>query len=107
MSGHTKEPWIAHADTISGARGFGVSVTCLPNKANNARRIVACVNTCAGIPTDEIEKNGLPLYMHESLTKQRDELLAALREIVSDGDYTAPEIMTRIAKAAIAKAEAE
>ena len=39
----------------------------------------------------------------EHLAKQREELLTALQAIVSDGDYTSPEGMKRMANAAIAK----
>lgn len=52
----------------------------------NARRIVACVNACAGCATEVLETApvgffnstyGHPKYLEE-ITKQRDELLAAL-----------------------------
>lgn len=54
----------------------------------NARRIVACVNACAGIPIDMLE--AMPsgpaalLPMYARLEKQRDDLLAALEGLTSD-----------------------
>lgn len=60
----------------------------------NARRIVACVNACAGLDTDELERFGLgPALGSEifKLCKQRDELLAALERTCTwtncDDDY--------------------
>ena len=42
-----------------------------------ARRIVACVNACAGVDTELLEEYQAPF---SELRKQRDELLAALIE---------------------------
>ena len=55
---------------------------------SEARRIVACVNACATMPTDDLEEmvsvggniRNLAEFADE-LRKQRDELLAALTEI--------------------------
>lgn len=56
----------------------------------NARRIVACVNACAGCATEVLETApvgffnstyGHPKYL-EKITKQRDELLAALKKVL-------------------------
>lgn len=84
MSKHTKEPWRTDApsgfpgDVMAGKEMIArTTITDQSNAKANARRIVACVNACDGIPTDELERKGLPLYMHETLTEQRDELLAA------------------------------
>ena len=52
-----------------------------------ASRIVACVNACAGIPTDDLEHGdiakALKIFALDSATfrRQRDELLAALQSI--------------------------
>ena len=51
---------------------------------SNVRRYVACVNACAGIPTDDLEQcpsGGLfhLADMANEVVKQRDELLAARR----------------------------
>ena len=51
-------------------------------EAGNARRIVACVNACAGIDTEWLENNGayaVPVPSLRTLLNQRDELLAALK----------------------------
>ena len=54
----------------------------------NSRRIVACVNACAEIPTEELERQCSSRYivsktdlvrMVNEATKQRDELLVAAR----------------------------
>lgn len=47
----------------------------------NARRIVACVNACRGLPTDELEQKGLVAAVGTQLLdveQQRDVLLSAL-----------------------------
>ena len=57
---------------------------------DDARRIVACVNACAGCATEVLETApvgffnstyGHPKYLEE-ITKQRDELLAALERFM-------------------------
>ena len=67
MSKHTQEPWRAfiQGNTIalfdSEKREIiswvGFDSSHFPNTINkaNVRRIVACVNACAGIPTGELE----------------------------------------------------
>ena len=53
----------------------------------NARRIVACVNACRGLPTDELEQKGLVAAVGTQLLdveQQRDVLLAALDEILQE-----------------------
>lgn len=91
MSKHTPEPWRV------GRPGAVVSDTPVPGMGGsdaveyygghligesiieaNARRIVACVNACRGLGTDELEQHGLVSavgYELIELTKQRDELL--------------------------------
>ena len=78
----------------------------------NARRIVACVNACDGISTDELEeisRTGGMLGPREDVArtaKQRDELLEALEEMVRTFDKNhAPAL--DVARAAIAKATGE
>ena len=47
----------------------------------NARRIVACVNACEGISTENLEDNRpvkLAIQQYNNVVKQRDELLKAL-----------------------------
>jgi hypothetical protein len=83
--------WIGNAD------GVAIGELCGWCGPDTMRRIVACVNACAGIadPAD--------------LRKQRDELLAAINELVGvieDGYLPLPNgtIMSE-ARAAIANAE--
>ena len=76
---HTKVPWLAWKDG-SGRDLFGPSTNytvgqCFhtPNIDSceaNARRIVACVNSCAGVTTEELETGGFVA----GLIEQRDEL---------------------------------
>ena len=100
---HTQEPWRANdaqAD-IDGPNGEPVAVCYCNDESGddakeNARRIVACVNACAGIPTDMLERfNAIVVAMYEvsKIEKQRDTLLAALRYLTeailtnADADY--------------------
>lgn len=94
---HTPEPWqytesgvtmvsiiepdghtIFHCNTL-------LNSTAQRLKMENARRIVACVNACAGIPTVDLEN--AQSRQNEQLTgfgkacEQRDELAAALRDL--------------------------
>lgn len=51
---------------------------------DKARRVVACLNACRGLPTDELEKSGLVSVVGTQmieLEKQRDQLLAAMEQI--------------------------
>ncbi len=57
---HTKEPWASglHGiNIISPDTGFVVvsTYTGNQNRRDDIRRIVACVNACAGITTEELE----------------------------------------------------
>lgn len=80
MIEHTPEPWTATADLTTGA--FGPSWTIRKDKqiviaslsgaalhrgatqsAANAARIVACVNACAGMSTEALEKEALRLAL--------------------------------------------
>lgn len=90
----------------------------------SARRIVACVNACAGIPTDKLEAGSLEtvkeIFSSAEYKQQRDELLAALKhadEFITNGiefgfiripDKDTPDPAREtpgIVKAAIAKVE--
>ena len=55
------------------------------NRIEDARRIVACVNACAGLPTEQLESSppGGILNGVAGLITQRDELLAALEFVMS------------------------
>lgn len=93
---HTPEPWSAGVIKYKGEWHFTavpvgnegkITALCGLAGANgedesiaNARRIVACVNACAGVETGHLEKYGLPDFAQKisDLREQRDELLAAL-----------------------------
>ena len=52
----------------------------------NARRIVACVNACAGLPTEQLESSPLGGVLNgvAGLIARRDDLLAALEGMLAD-----------------------
>lgn len=93
---HTKEPWKIGfpppngEQTIGDLTGMMVAVTTTGHgveSKENARRIIACVNACAGIPTEQLESGEARSVRDEladiaMLEKQRDELLDALERMV-------------------------
>lgn len=100
MSEHTKEPWSIFTPDdfvagklptlgINGANGEAVVwYADIPDSGiyndDDARRIVACVNACAGIPTDDLEASPNMGLFHlaefaNEMVIQRDELLEALK----------------------------
>lgn len=92
--------------------GFGIFGD--PDGAHrDMRRIVACVNACAGISTEALESTGSVILSAESygaVQRQRDELLAALRYVLEDepsGIPRATSACRNVVAQAIAKAEAE
>lgn len=107
---HTCEPWsidkYGSLYTPSGQLLLGGVVTPMTAGVNrdtanaNARRIVACVNACAGIPNGNLEAGGVL----DTVIKERDELLAICRNVVERG-IGASDI--RAMEEAIAKAEAK
>lgn len=96
---HTKEPWRVNDQTASGIMDNAVYIcdedghnlarvyNDYGNQAANARRIVACVNACAGGGTDALEAAGtypqaqIALNGYLAVKVQRDKLLAALNEL--------------------------
>lgn len=91
---HTPEPWKAEyageegrLDIVAKDTGpWDGDVTLAMNIGEaNARRIVACVNACAGISTENLEDN-LPVKelarRYNEIIKQRDVLLAAVEACV-------------------------
>lgn len=87
MSENTKEPLSIFGSVAGGFDGIGIQ--CHPAQPHHliplyavafteedANRIVACVNACAGIPNDVLE-SGTRLQALSHVVKQRDELLAA------------------------------
>ncbi|OEC40421.1 hypothetical protein [Aeromonas sp. DNP9] len=94
MKQHNNEPWSAvevtkdEAQLIKIRASNGANIARLwidvdnkhfsDEQRENARRIVACVNACRGLPTDELEQKGLVaavgtqlLDLDESLTQAR------------------------------------
>lgn len=67
MSEHSKEPWrVISIDgwdgvgTVPDERGFADDICKLVyNNPSNARRIVACINACKGISTENLESRGV------------------------------------------------
>ena len=95
---HTPGPWVddgyAHIGAVNDQLNGGYLIALCegPDRAANARRIVACVNACAGIPTESLEQlsqNGSlkVLARNIELEKQRDELLAALEKQFADAKH--------------------
>lgn len=77
---HTPEPWkLSGTENIVAGGNYVVALDCKPE---DARRIVACVNACAGIETEqlEVEKylNTASYALRCKAEKQRDDLLAAI-----------------------------
>ena len=94
---HTPEPWRTAERSgfpfhVDDARGESVAMMLADDDhdeqrgLDNARRIVACVNACAGISTENLEDNKpiieLARAYNEAL-RQRDDLLAALEAMRS------------------------
>lgn len=101
MTHHTPEPWAtdyrerhdgmfaqevfdANGETIATLAWFPVDsgVGTTTNREANARRIVACVNACAGVSNGELAMTTMSVVlarMNEA-EQQRDELLAALHD---------------------------
>ena len=98
---HTKEPW-SFSPAENGlewgveAGKWGVAICAdAPGDGTseaNARRIVACVNACAGLPTDTLETipswSSAGVKTLADVVKQRDELLAALELLKEAVEHT-------------------
>ena len=125
-SKHTPEPWHIGAMesgqvAIDAANGSEITGWLDPD---DARRIVACVNACAGLDTEYLETVGLPEFAGKQLCAdmvqreldaviaQRDQLLAALGSLMPvakdwcdyRGNPQSLEEKMVAARAAIAKA---
>ena len=102
---HTKEPWAADEfGQINDSEGKPIV-----GHPYNARRIVACVNACAGLPNDALDGGwtaaGLSEYA-KRLEQQRDELLAAAKNLRDVKGRHHSEQAFNALVAAIAKVEA-
>lgn len=65
-------------------------VICLDASPEDARRIVACWNACAGISTENLEENHSVKWLAEqynTAVNQRDELLAELKSAIEHIDF--------------------
>lgn len=117
---HTPEPWhigvrTAHSKRdIYGPQGSIVALadgvfTSLPEAQANARRIVACVNACAGIPLERLEREGATSLRDATAIKdQRDELAAALRraaDYITADEGASARAMRAVIAAVLAKLE--
>ncbi len=94
---HTPEPWRINpkysmsVEAVSDGQGINIIAECSDpdgirtagEDVANARRIVACVNAAAGIPTEQLEARSVQAGFVTNLLNQRDELLAALKRMNS------------------------
>lgn len=80
--GEDNDGWYVEKDGLQIAHGLS---------EEDARRIVACVNACAGLPTEVLEryKLGVIGVDYKSTKQQRDELLAALERSLESFEYIA------------------
>lgn len=94
MSEHTKEPWAFNGARIESRDEHGwandgwIAALCEgPEAIANARRIVACVNACAGMDSLLLENIAMTGGMVERFSllnqteKQRDKLLQAAKNL--------------------------
>ena len=129
MSKHTQEPWVLFevgdrvkhfcpasekektsilTVTLEDGTAFGAVYS-----EEDARRIVACVNACAGLPAEQLEVSPLGGVLNgvAGLIAQRDELLAALEIIAASEEFHGDSFvcdfgtLQGVARAAIAKAK--
>ena len=129
MTNHSPTPWRIAADMrgIGNTPVHGIETADGKPVANcgdwkdaqaNARRILACVNACAGIETSGLQQHALGVIGAEhsqelaNLKKQRDELLEVLKYcrqkiayMHATGEWYAPETAIEKADSAIANAE--
>ena len=88
---YTRGPWKTEGEGIHALiRGGDATIVAVRHRLPadvheaNARRIVACVNACEGISTENLEDNRPVKWLaqqYNEVIKQRDELLEALKDI--------------------------
>ena len=118
----TKGPWKTEREGINALiRGGDATIVAVRHRLPadvheaNARRIVACVNACEGISTENLEDNRpvkWVIQQYNNVVKQRDELLKALmlaesvyrQNCVNEGE---PSSVLDAMQAAILKATGE
>jgi hypothetical protein len=89
---HTKGPWKAVTDTVHTLAGAQIADCSFTVKAEaNARRIVACVNACEGIPEGMLGNiaNWLPMI-------ERERELVELIEQLANGMEQVAEILPEV-----------
>lgn len=115
---HTSEPWrvsvVSGTNEVVAGRGFHIAF-CKANaskfkdeQAANARRIVACVNACKDIPTDDLERFGLTALnvTANKIAEQRDQLLALVKRYRNETPIGhQPHMICHLVDEAIAEAE--
>jgi hypothetical protein len=117
---YTKEPWVVSYGYADNGAGFVSIVSSSSGESivgeyglteEDARRIVACVNACADMPTDWLERT---VHIFADYDALRDELLSALKEhetFYQKGMLNSPsgEInrLSVLRKSLIAKCEAQ
>ena len=109
---HTKGPWRydhepGYCGELIAQDGTTIAEFVDEPSLANARRIVACVNACDGIPTAWLEGGAADILEHSiALIKQRNELLEALQLILTaDQRGFGLDYIKGCARGAIAKAE--
>lgn len=88
MSNHTNAPWLFDGKVVYALNEKGVNIfsavvqdchTSNSEMEANTRRIVACVNACECIETDELNAyRVVSSKEHQEIERQRDELLSLL-----------------------------
>ena len=92
MSNHTPEPWfVAEKNKVRldcaylirplDGKNYEYGAALAATNQEDARRIVSCVNFCAGVSTENLENNEKLLWLAEqynTVKSLRDELLTAL-----------------------------
>ena len=91
---YTRGPWKTEGEGIHALiRGGDATIVAVRHRLPadvheaNARRIVACVNACEGISTENLEDNRPVKWLaqqYNEVVKQRDELLEALQALMDD-----------------------
>ena len=77
--GEDNDGWYVEKDGLQIAHGL---------TEEDARRVSACVNACAGLPTEVLEryKLGVIGVDYKSTKQQRDELLAAIKKFLDENN---------------------
>lgn len=92
---HTPEPWSISDAPYQIVGPVGQTIAKLTSlDMDNARRIVACVNAAAGIPTEVLEQAGPAAITAASRLKMVEAKIAKLRD-----DYAAQGLALKAAKA--------